>query len=299
MSVVTQNRFIGARSYEEIDKDIFFGRETEADELYQLVNINTFTLLYGKSGLGKTSVLQAGLFPKLRLNNYLPIYVRPNYRNKNNDFVKDVEKIVEESFDKNRINREAIRSKQSLWEYFHETSFKNNDKNKVTPVLVFDQFEEIFTLGTEDKSSELRKNTEKLVEFLSDFIENSPPVILNEDKRLELQYKYASTAYPIKIIFSFREEYLGDFYDLSKYIPSIAYSNLQYKLTPLSFDKAYTVVNKASLGLFESEAIVETLIIISESKNEEEAKKRDIDSFLLSIFCENQIDNLKAMEIQK
>jgi hypothetical protein len=294
MSDTKRNRFVGARSYEEKDKDIFFGRESEADDLFQLVNINTFTLLYGRSGLGKTSILQAGLFPKLRANNYLPIYIRPNYRNKETDFVKDVEKIIKESFKKNEISGNEIKSPQSLWEYFHENNFLNNEEKKCIPVLVFDQFEEIFTLGSEDKSSELRKNTKDLVNLLSDIIENNPPSALPEEKRIELQYKYVSSVLPVKIIFSFREEYLGDFYDLSRFIPSIAYSNLQYKLGPLSYDKAYKIIDKASAGLFEADAIKETLKIISESKTEEEAKKRDIDSFLLSIFCENQLETFNG-----
>ena len=34
------------------------------------------TVLYGRSGLGKTSLLRAGLFPLLRERHFLPVYVR-------------------------------------------------------------------------------------------------------------------------------------------------------------------------------------------------------------------------------
>ena len=33
-------------------------------------------VLFGKSGLGKTSLLKAGLFPRMRERNLLPVYVR-------------------------------------------------------------------------------------------------------------------------------------------------------------------------------------------------------------------------------
>src|ERR1041384_8363492 len=110
-----QNPFIGFRSYEEQGQRIFFGREKEASELFQLVKINCFTLLYGKSGLGKTSVLQAGLFPKLREINFLPIYIRPNYFDKDSDFVKETEKIIIAAFKKAGLTADNIISGETLW----------------------------------------------------------------------------------------------------------------------------------------------------------------------------------------
>ena len=37
------------------------------------------TVLFGQSGLGKTSLLQAGLFPRLREAQALPVAVRLNF----------------------------------------------------------------------------------------------------------------------------------------------------------------------------------------------------------------------------
>ena len=34
------------------------------------------TILFGQSGLGKTSLLCAGLFPRLRAVDFLPVYLR-------------------------------------------------------------------------------------------------------------------------------------------------------------------------------------------------------------------------------
>jgi|GEM_PF-3647103 len=301
------NPFIGARSYEEQDKKVFFGRDQEASDLFQLVKINIFTLLYGKSGLGKTSVLQAGLFPRLREENYLPVYIRLNYSNPKGDFVKEIEKVLMAAVRKSECRVEPINSKETLWEYFHRNPIRGAKERIITPVLVFDQFEEIFTLGTESKSSELRENTRKLIGFVANIIENSPPETMDDETRLKLQYQYGSKEVAVKIIFSFREEYLGDFYDLAKFIPSIAYSNLQYKLTPLTFDRGFEIIRRASGTLFEENAIEETLRVISESDTIKEAQRRDIDSFLLSIFCENQIEifekegseKITAPDIQK
>ena len=42
----------------------FFGCDEEAEELFARVTQKTFTLLFGQSGLGKTSLLNAYLYPR-------------------------------------------------------------------------------------------------------------------------------------------------------------------------------------------------------------------------------------------
>ena len=37
------------------------------------------TILFGQSGLGKTSILRAGIVPRLRPEGYCPVYVRLDY----------------------------------------------------------------------------------------------------------------------------------------------------------------------------------------------------------------------------
>ncbi|MDM0002800.1 tetratricopeptide repeat protein [Variovorax sp. J22P240] len=58
--------YVGLRPFNEADRPYFFGREKEirtiADNLYGA----RLTILYGASGVGKSSVLMAGLVPELR-----------------------------------------------------------------------------------------------------------------------------------------------------------------------------------------------------------------------------------------
>ena len=58
--------FIGLQSYTEAQSDSFYGRDEEIDRLTNLVKSNTLTIVFGKSGTGKTSLLNAGVFPRLR-----------------------------------------------------------------------------------------------------------------------------------------------------------------------------------------------------------------------------------------
>src|SRR5262245_52624346 len=74
-----QNPWPGLDSYDEASAHFFHGRDGEAIELLRLVRLAPLTALYGKSGLGKTSLLQAGLFPLLRPRHYLPIYLHIDF----------------------------------------------------------------------------------------------------------------------------------------------------------------------------------------------------------------------------
>ncbi len=51
---------------------IFYGRDEEVAELARRVQRKLLTVLFGQSGLGKTSILRAGLVPRLRGPGILP-----------------------------------------------------------------------------------------------------------------------------------------------------------------------------------------------------------------------------------
>jgi formylglycine-generating enzyme required for sulfatase activity len=63
--------------YDTDDSVIFMGRERESGRLVDHVLAHRFTVLYGRSGSGKTSLLKAGTLPLLESQGYRTIYVRP------------------------------------------------------------------------------------------------------------------------------------------------------------------------------------------------------------------------------
>ena len=75
-AVDAANPWPGLAAFTEDQRGFFFGREKETDELVRLVRRQTLTVLFGQSGLGKSSLLQAGLFPLLRASDHLPLYLR-------------------------------------------------------------------------------------------------------------------------------------------------------------------------------------------------------------------------------
>ena len=59
------NPFPGPQAYRSTDREYFFGRTEETEELTSLVLSSSATLLYAQSGAGKSSLLQAGVAPYL------------------------------------------------------------------------------------------------------------------------------------------------------------------------------------------------------------------------------------------
>ncbi|GAA2128777.1 nSTAND1 domain-containing NTPase [Actinomadura napierensis] len=62
---MTPGPFVGPRPFEEGDHGTFFGRWREVHDLADLWKTCRVTVLHGASGVGKTSLLHAGLFPRL------------------------------------------------------------------------------------------------------------------------------------------------------------------------------------------------------------------------------------------
>src|SRR5438445_9225725 len=62
---IKREPYVGPRPFEEKDKEVFFGRDHEVDELVSLISAHQAVLLYAQSGVGKTSLVKASLIPTL------------------------------------------------------------------------------------------------------------------------------------------------------------------------------------------------------------------------------------------
>jgi hypothetical protein len=218
------NPYKGLFSYEESDGPRFYGREPEKGKLFRLVKHNFLTLVYGKSGIGKTSLLQAGLFPLLRPAGYLPVTLRLNYEEPG--LVEQARAAIRRQLAQNNTremqgDREVsgFHPGESLWEYFHRVRHVNGaDGKPVTLVLVLDQFEEMFTLGKG------RPGLEKWLEELYYLLENELPDtlrkrLLEEDR--DPPFPYGGEPPPVRVIAALREDYLPHLDTLKARMPSI------------------------------------------------------------------------------
>ena len=142
----------GLASYDDPEtsnvKKCFYGRDDESYDIFRLIECNHFVTLYGKSGIGKTSLLKAGVFPELRHKNYLPVYLRLGMKDKTQSFqeliIKSIENLVHEVNTINVIDEQYDQDKPNyLWNYFARHRFFDKDGESLIPVIVLDQFEEL------------------------------------------------------------------------------------------------------------------------------------------------------------
>jgi hypothetical protein len=62
----SSNPYRGLESFDEDHKDLFFGRQALTQQLAEFVIAHSLTVVLGASGSGKSSLVKAGLIPKLR-----------------------------------------------------------------------------------------------------------------------------------------------------------------------------------------------------------------------------------------
>src|SRR5215469_8981561 len=58
--------YIGPRPFTSEDQSLFFGRNSETDEIISLIISHRLVLIYAQSGVGKTSIFNAQVIPMLK-----------------------------------------------------------------------------------------------------------------------------------------------------------------------------------------------------------------------------------------
>ena len=183
-------RYPGALPFNSKQEKIFYGRDRDINKLLTLIKVEKQVLLYSKSGLGKTSLLQAGVLPKLP-EEYIPISIRffgyiPNSPSPIERVIEAVKNIQPE-FEKlsDTVVDLLIEDKDShknLWYYFKKLDFavnRNNKGKRKTFVLVFDQFEELFDYP-QDQFVEFKKQFYELTRM---FVPGTISRLIGEERK--------------------------------------------------------------------------------------------------------------------
>lgn len=75
--------YVGLQPYSEADQDYFFGRERDSRIISSNLYAAPLTVLYGASGVGKSSVLRAGVLPRLRASPRTAVVIFDGWADKN------------------------------------------------------------------------------------------------------------------------------------------------------------------------------------------------------------------------
>lgn len=237
----SENPWPGLDAFEESAHDFFFGRDSEADRLLRSVLDAPVSVLYGRSGLGKTSLLRAALFPALRARNFLPVYIRLDFKATAPTIADQMRGCIRDAVQAESPDARLPSCSESVWEYLHRTDLElwNSRNFPLTPVVVIDQFEEAFTLG-----QQVPGRVQKLRNDFGDLVENRIPDTLAV--RLEGEEEASETialrSRNYKMLISLREDFLPDLEAWEQLIPMLGRSRL--RLLPLSMQAALTAVHE-------------------------------------------------------
>ena len=229
----------GLHEFTEAGKDFFKGRGVENTELFRLVRDARLMVQFGRSGLGKTSLIQAGLFPHLRREHYLPVYVRIDPQDRTAPLVDQVSQAFFKQLREQSADYPVPSVGEGLWEYLHrrDLEFWSRQSHLLTPIFVLDQFEEVFTLGAMNSEAVSQLQTD-----LTDLIENSIPGSLTQlwDKegKKALALDVQNQCY--KILISLREDFLPELEGWRQAMPSLMRNRL--RLLPMNGSQAFDAV---------------------------------------------------------
>ncbi|PZX55681.1 ATP-binding protein [Algoriphagus chordae] len=204
-------------SYQREDRGVFFGRDEEINALYEMVFQSATVLVYGASGTGKTSLINCGLAGKFQPHDWHDLMIRRG-ADINDSLVSVLEQAggkIEKGFDETQytdewdsdseMREQELSSISKSIQAVYQKSFR--------PVyLIFDQFEELFILGS----------------------------ISEQEIFIDTVNGILQSAQPVKLIFSIREEYLGHLFEFEKAIPQLMRKKL--RVEPMNLEKVQQVI---------------------------------------------------------
>lgn len=242
---MAQQRYPGAQPFQPDQEKIFFGREADLDDLRRRIKLAPLSVLYGKSGLGKSSLVNAGLIPDLR-------------RRGRTDFVRIRFGAAPRQLDASAGPTPAQHCREAIGQLVatsddyltkllpEDLSIWRMAKSYLTTrpaeqelLLIFDQFEELFTYSAATVTEFKRQIAETLhtavpqrywdaLEQAYDATGTNP---LTQEETIQLQAESR-----VKVLFVVRSDRLHLLEKMSDFLPAIL-RNCQ-ELLPLDLGQA-------------------------------------------------------------
>jgi len=289
-----QHPWIGLESFTEETRGYFHGREEEIAELARRVQRKLLAILFGQSGLGKTSILRAGIVPRLRREGYCPVYVRIDYSRESPPPSEQIKQAIFRATEgRGKWTRPGTAIPgESLWEFLHHRDdvLRDDEGRVLTPLLIFDQFEEIFTLGQDDDFG--RKRVAEFIQDLADLAENRPPksleAMLDLEETLVERFDFSRADY--RILIALREDYLAHLEAFKGQMPSITQNRM--RLARMTGEQALSAVMKPG-GRLVTQEVAEAIVRFVAGGAE--LRNAEVEPSLLSLVC-RELNNARRAQ---
>lgn len=303
------NPWLASATYEEEDEYRFKGRDYDASKIVSMLQQGDSVVCYAASGDGKSSLINAAICPAIRRLGYFPIRLTfttdefygiglPAIPETNQiDFDRFIWEKIQQSIEDYRKSFLKKRNFSGDYEIAFEklTKYKNVNIDNCLwwklrseiieipfgefdyiPVLIFDQFEEIFRASWK---GDFFKWLEVLMkDVLPDRVA----------KAIDVDIEEFSTKKLFKTIFSMRYEYIGelDYWCSQQYfIPQVVKN--RYYLRPLNIHQAKQIICDQPRGDTDALSIINSKSdeILARLIADNSKKNADISAILLSILC--------------
>ena len=225
--------------FTENDQAVFFGRDLEADLLLSTVLAHRFSVFYGRSGTGKTSLLLARVGPKLKARDYTVVYAR---------MLGDPAAEV----------KAAVRGVKA-----EELAYADRGRRLVDVladamgptdrlVIVLDQFEEFFVRQGEAVRQAFAQELRDCLWPASDMV--------------------GAGDLDLRVVLSLRDDFLGSLDELTGVLPHDVFAH-RYRIQNLDAEKATLAIIKPAerFGLPVEEALCQRLVADLEDRGVEPA----------------------------
>ncbi|MBK8562460.1 MAG: hypothetical protein IPN76_03710 [Saprospiraceae bacterium] len=301
-------RYPGVQPFQTSDRHIFFGRDEDRDKLYQLILLEKIVVLFGKSGYGKSSLLNAAIIPLLtdpaKRAQFVPLeikfgnYVPGQSLSPLQTFLIRLDEKLADSPDGGFLKNEG----DSLW---HRLKRKQGKGAPLRLVLLFDQFEEFFSYPSEQQQAFRWQLAELLFtdipQALRDRFETLTPT----------QQDFLSESLLVKTVFSIRSDRMSHLDSMKDALPTILHK--RYELRPLTRQQAEQAIVQPALAghdeaeswrdqydsppfKYQQEAINAMLAPLMKTEGME-AGQVGVEAFLLQILCEYVEDLVKKGKV--
>lgn len=304
------NPWMALEAYQEKDAYKFKGRDKDTTNLLTMLQQNECVVCYAASGDGKSSLINAGVCPQMRKSGLFPIRIifttaeyeghglplmpkggkidfnslilrkiqqgidayESSFATSHKIERKDYKVVFEKSEKYHLSDTHSVLSKHLWWKLRTETIQIPFGEFDYIPVLIFDQFEEMFR-------AKWRAEFFTWLEMLMKDV--CPPEIANA---LEKESTEVPSRKLFKTIFSMRYEYVGELdYWCSQrtFIPQMMHN--RYFLKPLTRKDAVDIINSQDLSDLNSKKLCDHSDEIVNNICKDNAD--EVSPIILSMLC--------------
>lgn len=207
VSIENPYRFL--RPFTPEDAAIFRGRDREIKVVLNNILATRVTALYAPSGAGKTSLINAGLVPRLKDEGFVPITVRPRPASRPDNPLGAIQDQITELCGSDGANADLPSLISSAAE-----------RGGGPVLLICDQFEELFIHFSDTPDQEH----------------------LKQDCLKALGRLWSEKDLPVYLVFSLRDDHVGNLIEFKDHIPVIFANSV--RLLPLDVESAREAIEE-------------------------------------------------------